>query len=73
MAAWEDFQAEIRQAVPAGEQVVVALYQRGHGRDTGIELEQTDWHVFGVRDGKVARWRDYWTQAEALEAVGLRE
>ena len=72
MGAWEDFQAEIRQAVPAGEQVVIALYQRAHGRDAGIEMEQTDWHVFSVRDGKVARWRDYWTQAEAFEAAGLR-
>jgi ketosteroid isomerase-like protein len=35
-------------------------------------MEQTDWHVFSVRDGKVARWRDYWTQAEAFEAAGLR-
>jgi hypothetical protein len=72
MAAWEDYQAEIRQAVPAGEQVVIALYQRAHGRGARIEMDQTDWHVFSVRDGKVARWRDYWTQAEAFEAAGLR-
>lgn len=73
MSAWDDFQAEIRQAIPAGEHVVVELYQRGHGRDTGIELEFTDWHVFSVRDGRIVRWRDYWTRAEAFEAAGLRQ
>jgi uncharacterized protein len=73
MAAWEDFQAEIQQAVQAGERVVVALYYRGHGRDTGIEIEQTDWHVFTIRDGKITHWRNYGTQADALEAVGLSE
>jgi ketosteroid isomerase-like protein len=73
MAAWDDFHAEIRQTIPAGEEVVVELYQRGHGRDTGIELDQTDWHIFTVREGRIARWRDYWTRDEALEAVGLQE
>ena len=73
IAAWEDFQAEIQQAIPAGEQVVVALHYRGHGRNTGIEIEQTDWHVFTIRNSKVARWRNYGEQAAALAAVGLRK
>jgi ketosteroid isomerase-like protein len=73
MTAWDDFEAEVRQAIPVGEQVVVELHQRGHGRETGIEMEQTDWHVFSVRDGRIVRWRAYWTREGALEAAGLRE
>ena len=73
MTAWDDFEAEVRQAIPVGEQVVVELCQRGHGRETGIEIEQTDWHVFSVRNGRIVRWRGYWTRAEALQAAGVSE
>lgn len=71
MTAWDEFELEIRQVIPAGEQVVVEVYSRGHGRETGIEFEQIDWHVFSVRDGTIVRWRNYWTRAEAFEAAGV--
>jgi hypothetical protein len=29
--------------------------------------------VYALRDGKVARGREYWTKEQALEAAGLRE
>jgi hypothetical protein len=29
--------------------------------------------VYTLRDGKVARGREYWTKEQAFEAAGLRE
>jgi ketosteroid isomerase-like protein len=29
--------------------------------------------VYTIRNGKVARGREYWTKEQALEAAGLRE
>ncbi len=73
LSAWVSFQAEIREVWPLEENVVLALYQHGRGRDTGIAIERTDWHVMTVRTGRIARWFSRQTRDEALEAVGLRE
>jgi ketosteroid isomerase-like protein len=32
-----------------------------------------NWHVYTVRNGKIVRFRQFRTEARALEAAGLRE
>jgi ketosteroid isomerase-like protein len=43
------------------------------GRIGGIEVPQTMWMAWRVRDGLLVWWTTYRTENEALEAVGLRE
>jgi uncharacterized protein len=72
---WDHLQVEAEEFIDAGEFVVLLIRFRGLGRASGVPVEQSSYHVFTVRDGKVARMFEYGPgeRAEALEAVGLRE
>ena len=43
------------------------------GTVEGVEVAQTMWHAFRVRDGLLVWSAAFRTEAEGLEAVGLRE
>lgn len=50
--AWAEFNQEVKEIVPVGERhVVVTILNRGVGRGSGIEVEQVQGWVMGVRDG----------------------
>jgi ketosteroid isomerase-like protein len=70
---WDDYQLEIVQMVDAGEHVVVRTHQRGRGKRSGVEVEDEIWFVLGFRNGKVAEWRMFGVEREALKAAGLSE
>jgi|SRR5215207_4419435 len=73
LAAWETVQFEY-ELIDAGNRVVMLLDQRMRGRSTGIEVSMGRYaQVFTFRDGLLIHWKAYLSQAEALEAVGLRE
>ena len=43
------------------------------GRIADVEVPQTMWMGWRVRDGQIVWWATYRTEAEALEAAGLSE
>ena len=43
------------------------------GSITGVEVPQTMWMAWRVRDGLLVWWATFRTETEALEAVGLPE
>ncbi len=43
------------------------------GSIAGVEVPQTMWMAWRLRDGLILWWATYRTEAEALEAVGLSE
>ena len=45
----------------------------GRARLSGVETGSALWTVFNIRDGKIARGREYATREQALEAAGLSE
>ena len=45
----------------------------GRAKLSGVETDLTFAAIYTIRDGKVARGREYWTKEQALEAAGLRE
>jgi ketosteroid isomerase-like protein len=49
------------------------LRASGRAKLSGIETELTYAVVYTIRDGKIARGREYMTLEEALEAGRLRE
>jgi ketosteroid isomerase-like protein len=56
------------------EDVTVAnLRIRGSGEGSGTPFVDDVWHVCRFRSGKVVWWQTFGSEAEALEAVGLRE
>jgi ketosteroid isomerase-like protein len=62
------------ELIDAGEdQVVAVLRIMGRAKLSGVETDLTYAALYTIRDGKIARGREYWTRDEALEAAGLSE
>jgi ketosteroid isomerase-like protein len=59
--------------VDAGDQVVSTVEFRGVGKESGISITVTVAHLWTLREGRIVAWHVHWTEAEALEAVGLSE
>jgi ketosteroid isomerase-like protein len=56
-----------------GDLTLAAVRIRGHGAGSDTPLEETLWSAAEWRDGKCVSRANHGTEAEALEAVGLRE
>jgi ketosteroid isomerase-like protein len=71
---FDELAVEPEELIDAGAgQVVGVLRLTGRAKLSGIETHLTYAVVYGVRDGKIARGREYATRKEALEGAGLRE
>ena len=71
---FDDFKMEPVELVDAGEdQVIAVLRISGRAKLSGVETDLTYAALYTIRDGKVARGREYWTKEQALEAAGLPE
>ena len=77
LGLWEGFRLtadEYRQS--GAEKVVVLDHYSGHGKTSGLDLEQLQakgaW-VFHIRDGKVMRMIRYLDRDRALADLGLEE
>ena len=74
MDLFDDFRIEPVELIDAGDGEVVAVLRFGGGAKlSGVETDQTMGAVFEIRDGQIARGREYSTRAEALEAAGMTE
>ena len=72
---FDDVRFEPVEVIDAGDDTVIGVV-RVSGRPKGTSAEALTLSVAGVhtiRDGKIARSREYWTREEALEAAGLSE
>jgi ketosteroid isomerase-like protein len=67
---WDDFQIEAVKFEQVGETILVTERQRGTGKSSGIDIDQTDYAAWTFRDGLVtkARWR--MNRDDALDAQG---
>ena len=70
---FEDIRIEPEEFIDLGEQLVVSVRTAGHGRASGIRIENRIAHVWTIRDGKATRFRVYGTRQEAFGALGLSE
>jgi len=71
---FDDLKAEPLELIDAaGEQVVTVLQFGGRAKLSGVETDLTFAVLYTLRDGKIARGREYWTKEQALEATGRRE
>ena len=69
-----DFKVELFELRDLGNDLVLAHgCLRGQGMGSGAAFERTYWGLFRCRDERVVWWHAFETEAETLEAVGLRE
>jgi 2-(1,2-epoxy-1,2-dihydrophenyl)acetyl-CoA isomerase len=68
-----DVAVEPQECLPAGPDAAVVIGRyRGSGRATGTRLDAAFAHVFELRDGRVARLRQFTDSAAWRRAAGLR-
>jgi hypothetical protein len=71
---WGEFSIEPRRVVDLGSSMLLLNHMRGHGPGSGIELDgQEEAQLYELEGGRVARFRQFWSWREGLEAVGLSE
>jgi ketosteroid isomerase-like protein len=71
---FDEFTMELVEVIEAGDGLVVAVERfGGRARRSLIKTDQVIGDVFLIRNGKIARGREYTTREQALEAVGLSE
>jgi ketosteroid isomerase-like protein len=71
LAAWDDLTITAEEFIEAEDSVVVAVYQRGIGRESGTPVELRYFQVWTFRGRTAIRFESIRGRAEALEAVGL--
>jgi ketosteroid isomerase-like protein len=71
MSGFENVEVRDFRLLPAGDRVVALLHTRAKGERDDLTIEQRDAHTITFRDGKIAYWRLYLDQAEALSDAGL--
>ena len=59
------------ESIASGDTVAVVVRYTGTGKATGKELDLTVVHVWDVRDGKIARFRQFANTARFLEVVPM--
>ena len=69
---FEDIEVEPEEFIDLDEHLVVPIHTAGHGRASGIRIENRVVHIWTIRDGKATRFRVYGTREEAFEALGLK-
>jgi ketosteroid isomerase-like protein len=73
LAVIPDLTVEVVEMRDLGDLTLGAGRVRGHGAGSDTPFDETSWGVAEWRDGKCVWWGNYATEAEALEAAGLRE
>lgn len=72
-SVFSEYVAEIDEVRDLGDVTFARARLRGHGMGSGVQIEQTQWHVLEWRDGTIIRWRTLPSESEALKAAGLTE
>jgi ketosteroid isomerase-like protein len=67
---WDAWLIEPAEFVERGDEVFVEHDIKARGKGSGVELEQTYWSVWTIRDGKAAKLALYGDRDRALEAIG---
>ena len=73
LEVFEDIEVTPESFTDLGEQLVVEVHTVGHGRASGIRIENRIVHIWTIREGRATRFRVYGTREEALAALGLAE
>jgi hypothetical protein len=72
-AVLPDLRAEIYEVRDLGDRTFVRGRIRGQGAGSGAPIERTMWLAIEWRDQKGVWWCAFGSEAEALEAAGLKE
>jgi ketosteroid isomerase-like protein len=70
LGEFEDESTEVEELIDAGDgRVVGVVRDRGRGKGSGVQVESRFFHLWVLRDGRVAGFVEFTTREEALEAA----
>jgi ketosteroid isomerase-like protein len=70
---FEEWGFEVERMLDCGDKVLVYVREEGRGSLSGGTISQRNYMVFTFRDGKVARYEEFYEEQDALEAAGASE
>jgi hypothetical protein len=70
--AFPDLTIDVLELRTHDDLTIAAVRMRGHGAGGATPVDMTLWRVDRWRDQKVVWWGSFRTEADALEAAGLR-
>jgi ketosteroid isomerase-like protein len=70
---WEELQTAAAEFRDLGDRVLVLGRLQGHGKGSGVPVDQPYAGIFDFRGERIWRYRVYLDQAEGLSAAGLSE
>jgi ketosteroid isomerase-like protein len=70
---WDEYEGEPERFIDGGDEVLVVAREQGRGVASGARVSSALFAVFTIRAGKIARYREFYDEQEALEAVGHPE
>jgi ketosteroid isomerase-like protein len=73
LEGWRDFRFTAEEVVDLGERAFMRVRLSGRGKASGVELEQTVFHLWTFRDGMPWRCEVFDDEDAAQQAAGLRE
>jgi ketosteroid isomerase-like protein len=70
---WDEYGAEAERFVDYGDDVLVVAREHGRGARSGATVSSRIFIVVTFRNSKVLRYREFYDEAAALQAVGMSE
>ena len=70
---FEEYGTEVERMVDCGDKVLAYAREEGRGSLSGGTVSQRIYIVCTFREGKIARYEEFYEERDALEAAGLSE
>ena len=70
LASLPDYTAEVEEVRDLGHVTLARIRGRAHGDTSNAPVVETWWQSGRWRDGRCIWWRNFATEAEALETTG---
>ena len=70
---WDEYGGDAERFIDCGDEVLVVAREHGRGARSGATVSGRIFIVVTLRNGKILRDREFYDEAAALEAVGLRD
>jgi hypothetical protein len=71
--AFPDFSIVVVEGRGVGDVALITIRALGHGAGSAVPFDDKTWHASRWQRGRCVWWQVFNTEAEALEAAGLRE
>src|SRR5690349_21717265 len=68
---WDQWEFEVERFIDCGDHVLVVAREHGRGATSGASVSARNYMAFTIREGKIARYQEFYDEQSALKAVGL--